>query len=108
MEKKTLKAAVVGCGVISKAYLNSIRDQFSVIDVVACSDLDAARMDAVASEYGIKAMTYDSILADPEIDMIINLTNPSAHYPITKAALEAKKHVWSEKMIAVDLEQCKE
>ncbi len=108
MEKKTLKAAVVGCGVISKAYLNSIRDLFSVIEVVACTDLDASRMNAVASEYGIKAMPYDAILADPGIDMIINLTNPAAHYPITKAALEAGKHVWSEKMIAVDLSQGKE
>ena len=108
MEKKTCKIAVVGCGVISKAYLNAIRDYFSVIEVVACTDLDAERMNKTAETYGIKAMSYDEILADPAIDVVLNLTNPGAHYPITKAALEAGKHVWSEKMIAVDLEQGRE
>ena len=108
MEKKTCKVAVVGCGVISKAYMKSIREFFSVLEIVACTDLDAARMNATAEEYGVKAMTMDEILADPEIEMVLNLTNPAAHYPITKQALEAGKHVWSEKMIAVELAQGKE
>ena len=103
-----MKAAVVGCGMISVKYMDSIREQFSVLDVVACTDLDEKRMNDMAEKYGIKAMTYDAILADPEIGMILNLTNPGAHYPITKAALEAGKHVYSEKMIAVELEQGRE
>ncbi len=108
MEKKTCKVAVVGCGVISKAYMKSIREFFSVLEIVACTDLDVERMNATAEEYGIKAMTMDEILADPEIEIVLNLTNPAAHYPITKQLLEAGKNVWSEKMIAVDLEQGKE
>lgn len=108
MDLKRIKAAVVGCGVISKVYIESIKKNFGIIEVVACSDLLEERMNALAAEYGIKAMKFEDILADPEIGMILNLTNPVAHYPITKKALEAKKHVWSEKMIAVDLEQGEE
>ena len=108
MEMKKVKAAVVGCGMISKKYMDSIKAQFAVLEVVACTDLDVARMNAMAEEYGIKAMTYDEILADKEIEIVLNLTNPGAHYPITKAALEAGKNVYSEKMIAVELEQGKE
>ncbi len=108
MEMKKVKAAIVGCGMISHKYINSIQSQFNVLDVVACTDLDEKRMNDMAQTYGLKAMTYDAILADPEIEIILNLTNPGAHYPITKQALEAGKHVYSEKMIAVELEQGKE
>ena len=108
MELKKFKVAVVGCGKISDAYLTSIQNNFSVLEVVACSDLDQARMNATAEAYGLKPMSFDAILADPDIDIVLNLTNPVAHYPLTKAALEAGKHVWSEKMIAVELEQGKE
>ncbi|MBQ9465058.1 MAG: Gfo/Idh/MocA family oxidoreductase [Lachnospiraceae bacterium] len=108
MERKTMKAAVIGCGMISEVYIPSIQKNFSILDVVACSDLARDRMEQTAAQYGIKAMTQEEILADPEIEMVINLTNPVAHYPVTKAALEAGKHVWSEKMIAVDLEQGRE
>jgi len=108
MELKKCRVAVVGCGMISDIYMQNIKEQFAVLELVACSDLDAARMNAMAEKYGIKPMAYDAILADPDIDMVLNLTNPGAHYPLTKAALQAKKHVWSEKMIAVELEHGRE
>lgn len=108
MEKKTFKVALIGCGAISKIYFESIKENFSILEIVACSDLDKERMNKAAETYGVKAMTFEEILADPEIDMILNLTNPVAHYPLNKAALEAGKHVWCEKMIAVELEQGKE
>lgn len=108
MEFKKYKAAVIGCGVISGIYLTSIKEKFSILEIVACSDLDAGRMNATAAQFGIKAMSFEEILADKSIEFILNLTNPVAHYPITKAALEAGKHVWSEKMIAVELEQGRE
>ena len=108
MEMRKFNVAVIGCGKISTAYMNSIKNNFSILEVVACSDLDVARMNETAETYGIKAMTFEEILADPTIDIVLNLTNPVAHYPLTKAALEAGKHVWSEKMIAVELEQGKE
>ena len=108
MAFQKMKTAVIGCGMISKAYLKSIQAQFAILDVVACSDLDVSRMNATAEEFGLKPMTFEEILADKEIELVLNLTNPVAHYPLTKAALEAGKHVYSEKMIAVELEQGKE
>ncbi len=107
MEK--IKVAVVGCGSISDIYMTNITSgKFQILELVACSDLAVDRMNASAEKFGIKAMTLDEICADPEIQMVINLTTPAAHYPINKQALLAGKHVFSEKMIAVDLWQGKE
>lgn len=55
---------------------------------MACSDLDPARASALARQYDLKDMTYEEILQDPEISMVINLTIPAAHYPVTKQALD--------------------
>ena len=104
-----IKAAVVGCGSISDIYMTNLTSgKFQVIELVACSDLMVDRMNASAEKFGIKAMSLDEICADPEIEMVICLTTPAAHYPIIKQALLAGKHVFSEKMIAVELWQGKE
>lgn len=104
---KTLKAAIVGCGVISKVYMDSIRNNFSILEVVACSDLDAERMKRTAEQYQIQPMSYEDILRDESIEMVINLTTPKAHYELTKQALLHGKHVYSEKTIAVSFEDGK-
>lgn len=101
---KRMKAAIIGCGSVSDMYMQSIQERFTVIDLCACSDLDTQRMHSAAGKYGLKAMTFDDILADPEIEMVINLTPPAGHYPLTKKALEHGKHVYSEKMLAVNFE----
>lgn len=103
MEK--IKAAIIGCGNISNIYFQSIQENFSVLDVCACSDLNIERMEKCALQYGIQALDYDSILKKKEIQMIINLTNPGAHYTLTKQALEHGKHVYSEKMLAIELNE---
>ena len=106
---KKIKTAVVGCGSISDIYMTNLTNgKFTVMELVACSDLMVERMNASAAKFGIKAMSLDEICADPEIEMVICLTTPAAHYPIIKQALLAGKHVFSEKMIAVDLWQGKE
>lgn len=103
-----INAAIVGCGVISDVYLKSIREHFSVLNIVGCSDLDEKRMHDTAEKYEIKSMEYTQILNDTDIKMIINLTSPSAHYSLTKMALEHGKHVYSEKMLAIEFEQALE
>lgn len=105
---KQVKAAIVGCGVISDVYLETIKEKFSVLDIVACSDLNEERMKDTARKYDIKPMAYDEILNCSDIEMVLNLTNPSAHYMLTKQALEHGKHVYSEKMLAVELNQAVE
>ena len=101
MEKE--KIAVVGCGMISDTYLESLK-QFLILEVDSCCDLNMEKAEKLAQKYGINARTYQEILADDSIGMILNLTNPKAHFGISKAALEAGKHVYTEKMIAVEWE----
>lgn len=105
---RRVKTAVIGCGVISESYMRNLKNRFSIIELTACSDLDQSRMNARAEQFDISAKTYEEILSDPEIEMIINLTNPAIHYQITKSALDAGKHVYSEKMLGVSVKEAKE
>lgn len=106
MEK--VNVAVIGCGAISDAYMQNLQNRFSAIHLVACSDLDEDRMKKKATQYGIQPLSFAEILKDESISMVINLTNPGAHFSISKQALLAGKHVYSEKMLAADLEEARE
>ena len=104
-----MKTAIVGCGSISTIYMESLTNgRFRILELCACSDMDEARMRQSAERFGIRALSLDEVLADESIELVINLTTPAAHYPVTKRALLAGKHVFSEKMIAVELEEGKE
>lgn len=103
---RKIKAAIVGCGSISDIYMSNFSaGKFAILDLVGCSDLMVPRMEESAAKFGIRAMSLEEICADAEIELVINLTTPAAHYPIIKQCLLAGKHVFSEKMIAVELEQ---
>jgi len=108
MQVPKIKAAVVGCGIISDIYIQSLSKRFEIIDLVACTDLDVERARQQAQQYNLKAMLFQDILTDSSIEMIINLTNPGAHFSINKQAIEHGKHVFSEKMMAVELAEGKE
>lgn len=102
-----MKVGIVGCGNISGAYFNASKT-FSKLEVVACADINAEAAAAKAAEYKIKALTVDQLLADREIGLIINLTIPKAHADITLRALNAGKHVHSEKPFAVTRDEGKQ
>ncbi|CAG7649040.1 Gfo/Idh/MocA family protein [Paenibacillus allorhizosphaerae] len=103
MEK--IKVGIVGCGKISGAYFKNLKT-YAAVEVAACSDLDLARAAASAEEYGIpKACSVAELLADPAIDLVINLTIPAAHADVCIQALEAGKHVYVEKPLAVTREE---
>lgn len=87
---------IVGCGKISGAYLTAAK-HFPVLRVKSCADLDAAAAEAKAAEYGIEATSVDRLLADPDIEIVVNLTVPQAHVPVGLAAVAAGKHVHCEK-----------
>ena len=101
-ELPTMKTAIIGCGVISGIYFQNLCRFFKIIEVIGCSDLSPDKSHKAAQEYGIKQMTNEEIYNDPDIRIVVNLTDPPAHYEVTKAALNAGKHVYSEKMIAVE------
>lgn len=99
-----LRVGVIGCGNISDAYLTRAAE-FDALTVVACADVDPARAAKQAEKYGVRPMTPETLIADDEIELVINLTPPLAHADISLAALGAGKHLYSEKPIGVTLEE---
>lgn len=95
-----VKVGLIGVGNIAPAYMRYSR-QYAILDVVACSDLDLARAQAFGQEYGLRAMTVEGLLDDPEIELVINLTIPRAHAEVNRAVIAAGKHVYVEKPFAV-------
>lgn len=101
---RELGVGIIGCGNISTTYF-SLAPLFRGLKVVACADINPAAAEARAAEYGVKAQSIDELLANPEVDIVVNLTIPDAHYPVSKRILEAGKHVYSEKPLVLSLEQ---
>ena len=94
-----MKVGIVGCGVISKHYAEKAA-AFDAIELVACADIDAAFADALAADHGLEALAVDELIAEPAIEIVLNLTPPAAHVDVTRAALAAGKHVYTEKPLA--------
>lgn len=101
---KKMKIGVIGCGMISNAYLTAAT-KFDILEVVGCADMNPELAAAKAEEHGIKAMTVEELLADKKIDIVINLTPPKAHFPVTTQILEAGKHAYSEKPFGINDEE---
>jgi len=96
-----VKIGIVGCGTISAIYLKNAR-WLSAIEIAACADLLVERAEARAAEYGVpKACGVAELLADPDIEIVLNLTIPNAHAEIALAALAAGKSVYNEKPLAI-------
>jgi predicted dehydrogenase len=96
-----LRLGIVGCGNIARRYTERIQ-ALDELELVAASDALPGRADALVADFGGKA--YDSLpslLADERVDAVVNLTSPAAHAEVTAAALDAGKHVHSEKPLAL-------
>lgn len=105
---KPVKVALIGSGNISYTYLNTlVKGGFNIIDVVGCSDLIPERSKARAELFGIRQMTNEEILNDPEIEIVINTTQLWNHTAVTRQILEAGKNVYSEKAMGDTLEGAK-
>ena len=94
-----LRVGVVGCGIIGKRYVGD-SGAYDAWRPVACADLDTVRAGAFAKEFGLRAKTVDELIADPDVDAVLNLTPPAVHAPLVRSALEAGKHVYTEKPLA--------
>lgn len=102
-----MKVGIIGTGNISGIYFKN-GNRFDSMEIVACADLDAERAKAKGEEHGIRGCSVEELLADPEIGMVINLTIPKAHASVCLQALEAGKHVYVEKPLAVTREEGKQ
>ena len=101
---RKLGVGVIGCGNISAAYMRHA-PLFRGIEMRACADIDMKAAKARAKEFSLRAETVDEILLDPAIDIIVNLTIPAAHYMVSKAILDAGKHVYSEKPFVLSVRE---
>ena len=101
------KVGVIGCGRISSQYLDNLVQRFQFcLDVVACADVIREAAERRAEEYSIPCVySVDELLADSEIEIVVNLTVPAAHFEVSLAALAADKHIYTEKPLAVTREE---
>jgi predicted dehydrogenase len=96
-----MRIGMVGCGNISRQYLEHL-PALPDVELVAVADIDRGRAAAVAAGHpGLRALTVDELLTDPQVDTVLNLTVPAAHAQIDLAAIAAGKHVYAEKPFAV-------
>jgi len=102
-----LGVGIIGCGNISAAYLR-LGPLFKALDMRAVADINMEAAKARADEFGVRADTVEGLLAADDIDVIVNLTIPEAHFAVTKSILEAGKHAYSEKPFVLTLEEGEE
>lgn len=98
---KPLSLGIAGCGVISKAYLDTF-ERLTNVKVHAVADVIASQAEKVAAERSVLALTPDELYQNPDVDLVVNLTNPAAHVEVANTALAAGKHVYSEKPLALE------
>jgi len=98
---------VIGCGNISHVYLRTINAS-PFLKLKGCSGRNAATNAAQAALYGGVAMSIDELLADPEIDIVVNLTPPLVHHAIGRRVLEAGKHLYNEKPLTHSLDEARD
>ena len=99
---KVFKIGLIGCGHIAETYFRAEK-YFNNIKIIKCADINEKASKRCALNFGIKSVTVNELLKDKEIEIILNLTIPKAHYQISKKALINGKHVYSEKPLAINL-----
>ena len=100
---KTTKVGIVGCGMISDTYFKASQ-KFRNLEVIACSDIIPERSAKKHELYGVANVTNEELFANPDIEIVINLTPPQVHSKIAIDTLNAGKHAYSEKPFGVDFE----
>jgi predicted dehydrogenase len=100
---RDIGVGLIGCGNISTIYLQNA-SRAPGVRVRACADLRPELAEAQGRKFGVEHVPVDTLLARDDIDLVVNLTIPSAHSAVSLAALSAGKHVFSEKPLAIDLE----
>jgi len=106
---KTVKIAMIGVGAISGIYLKNITGMFKEIELIGVCDLVREKAEKAKEEYDVPKI-YDTMhdaFADPEVDIVLNLTRPYEHFEVTSAAINAGKHVYSEKPLGATYEEGK-
>lgn len=97
-----MSMAIVGCGFVADFYMATLASH-PQLRIAGVYDNDPERLAAFAQHHGVKAyQNFAELLADPAVELVMNLTNPRSHFELTEASLEAGKHVYSEKPLAME------
>ena len=107
MAIQPIRVGVVGSGMISRIYLENMTRRFNILEVGGVSSAHLENAKRRADEFGLPARTFEALLADASIDMIVNLTPAPAHEAIIRRALEAGKHVYTEKVMTTSHESAR-
>ena len=108
MEKKKIGIGVIGCGTISDVYLTNITQHYDNLNLIACADLYIEKAQQAKEKYNIPyACTVDELLARDDIEIVLNLTIPAAHYEVNMKVLNAGKHLYCEKPLTLSFENAK-
>ena len=99
-----MNVGIIGCGNISETYFEC-KNLFNNFNIIACADINIEAAKISEEKYNVKAFSVDDILANEDIDLIINLTIPSAHKEIIMKSLNAGKHCFSEKPLAMNFKE---
>jgi predicted dehydrogenase len=104
-----MRIAIVGCGFVADFYMQSL-PLYPALQLAAVTDRDPDRLAQFAAYHRLDCArtSLESVLSDASIDLILNLTNPDSHYEVSKACLEAGKHVYSEKPLAMRMDDAAE
>ncbi|MBW6416924.1 Gfo/Idh/MocA family protein [Celeribacter sp. PS-C1] len=101
--------AFLGCGYVADFYQQTYANHTDSLTLHGIWDQDTARVEKFADFYKLdRYASFEEMLADPQVEIIVNLTNPHAHYATNKRILEAGKHVYSEKPLAMEIDQARE
>ena len=104
-----MKVGIIGCGAIAGIYVHNLKNHFDKVEVYSCSDLVPERAEELRARFDLnKAYSNEEMLADPEVDIIMNLAVPKVHFQLNKAILESGKHLYCEKPLCVTLEEANE
>jgi predicted dehydrogenase len=98
---KVFKVGLVGCGHISETYFRA-QEYFNNIKIIKCADIKNEVAEKCAKTYDINSSSIDDIFKDEEIEIILNLTIPKAHFEISEKALLSGKHSYSEKPLCIN------
>ena len=102
-----MKVGVIGCGNIADIYFKNSKKYFNNFEIVACADIKEEASKNLAEKYSVRQLSVEDMLADKEVEFIINLTIPNVHYDVSKSIIESKKHSYSEKPLSIEFDDGK-
>lgn len=103
-----MKIAIVGCGFVADYYMLTLANH-PELELVGVYDRAPEALHRFSRHFGVRAFdSLAALLAEPGVELVLNLTNPASHHAVSKAALESGHHVYSEKPLAMSTEDAAE